>query len=61
MARADLLKLLLGAYCESFLDIARSIADEEGKKHQPALAKELLRRGIRPTQRRLLMGGAFSG
>ena len=47
MARADLLKQLFRAYRESdresFLDVARSIADEERKKHHPALANELLR------------------
>ena len=47
MARADLLKQLFRAYRdsdrESFMDVARSIADEERKKHHPALAKELLR------------------
>ena len=47
MVRADLLKQLFRAYRESdresFLDVARSIADEERKKHHPALAKELLR------------------
>ena len=47
MARADLLKQLFRAYRESdretFMDAARSIADEERKKHHPALANELLR------------------
>ena len=47
MARADLLKQLFRAYRdsdrESFMDVARSIADEERKKHHPALATELLR------------------
>ena len=47
MARADLLKQLFRAYRdgdrESFMDVARSIADEERKKHHPALADELLR------------------
>ena len=47
MARADLLKQLFRAFRdsdrESFMDVARSIADEERKKHHPALAKELLR------------------
>ncbi len=47
MARADLLKQLFRAYRdsdrESFMDLARSIADEERKKHHPALANELLR------------------
>ena len=47
MARADLLKQLFRAYRESdresYMDIARSIADEERKKHHPALANELLR------------------
>ena len=47
MARADLLKQLFRAYRESdresFMDVARSIADEERKKHHPALAHELLR------------------
>ena len=47
MARADLLKQLFRAYRESdresFMDVARSIADEERKKHHPALANELLR------------------
>ncbi len=47
MARADLLKQLFRAYRdsdrESFMDVARSIAEEERKKHHPTLAKELLR------------------
>ena len=47
MARADFLKQLFRAYRESdresFMDVARSIADEERKKHHPALANELLR------------------
>ncbi len=47
MARADLLKQLFRAYRdsdrESFMDVARTIADEERKKHHPALANELLR------------------
>ena len=47
MARADLLKQLFRAYRESdresFMDVARSIADEERKKHHPSLANELLR------------------
>ena len=47
MARADLLKQLFRAFRdsdrESFLDVARSIAEEERKKHHPALAHELLR------------------
>ena len=47
MARADLLKQLFRAYRDSdrkfFLDVAHSIADEERKKHHPALANELLR------------------
>lgn len=47
MARADLLKQLFRAYRhsdrESFMDVARSIADEERKKHHPLLASELLR------------------
>ena len=47
MARADLLKQLFRAYRESdresFMDVARSIANEERKKHHPALANELLR------------------
>jgi SpoVK/Ycf46/Vps4 family AAA+-type ATPase len=47
MARADLLKQLFRAYRdsdrESFMDVARSIADEERKKHHPALANELIR------------------
>ena len=47
MARADLLKQLFRAYRESdresFMDVARSIAGEERKKHHPALANELLR------------------
>ena len=47
MARADLLKQLFRAYRdsdrESFMDVARSIADEERKKRHPALANELLR------------------
>ena len=47
MARADLLKQLFRAYRdsdrESFMDVARSIADDERKKHHPALANELLR------------------
>ena len=47
MARADLLKQLFRAYRESdresFVDVARSIADEERKKHHPALANELFR------------------
>ena len=47
MARADLLKQLFRAYRESgresFMEVARSIADEERKKHHPALANELLR------------------
>ena len=47
MARADLLKQLFRAYRDSdrdsFMDVARSIADEERKKRHPALANELLR------------------
>ena len=47
MARADLLKQLFRAYRESdresFMDVARSIAAEERKKHHPSLANELLR------------------
>ena len=47
MPRADLLKQLFRAYRESdresFMDVARIIADEERKKHHPALANELLR------------------
>ena len=47
MARADLLKQLFRAYRdsdrESFMDVARSIADEERKKHHPALANEFIR------------------
>ena len=47
MARADLLKQLFRAYRESdresFMDVARSMADEERKKHHPTLANELLR------------------
>ena len=47
MARADLLKQLFRAYRDSdrdsFLETARSIANEERKKHHPALANELLR------------------
>ena len=47
MARADLLKQLFRAYRESdresFLEVARTIVDEERKKHHPALAHELLR------------------
>ena len=47
MARADLLKRLFRAYRESdresFMDIARTIADEERKKHHSVLANELLR------------------
>lgn len=46
MARADLLKQLFRAYRdsdrESFLEVARCIADEERKKHHTLLAKELL-------------------
>ncbi len=45
MARADQLKQLFRAYRdsdrESFLEVARSITDEERKKHHPALANEL--------------------
>ena len=47
MARADLLKQLFRAYRESdresFMDVARTIADEERKKHHSTLANELLR------------------
>lgn len=47
MARADLLKQLFRAYRDSdrelFMDVARSIADDERRKHHPALANELLR------------------
>ena len=47
MARADLLKELFRAYRdsdrESFMEVARSIADEERKKHHGMLANELLR------------------
>ena len=47
MARADLLKQLFRAYRDSdrdsFMDVARTIAAEERKKHHPALAGELLR------------------
>ncbi len=47
MARADLLKQLFRAYRDSdretFMDVARCIADEERKKRHPALASELLR------------------
>ena len=47
MARADLLKQLFRAYRDndrdSFMSVASSIADEERKKHHPALANELLR------------------
>ena len=47
MARADHLKQLFRAYRdsdrESFMDVARLIADEERKKHHPALANDLLR------------------
>ena len=47
MARADLLKQLFRAYRESdresFLEVARTIVNEERKKHHPALAQELLR------------------
>ena len=47
MARADLLKQLFRAYRdsdrESFMDVARCIADEERKKRHPTLANELLR------------------
>ncbi|MDE2815633.1 MAG: ATP-binding protein, partial [Chloroflexota bacterium] len=47
MARADLLKQLFRAYRdsdrESFMAVARTIADEERKKHHTILAKELLR------------------
>ena len=47
MARADLPKQLFRAYRESdresFMDVVRTIADEERKKHYPALANELLR------------------
>lgn len=47
MARADLLKQLFRAYRdsdrESFMEVARAIADEERKKHHILLAKELLR------------------
>ena len=47
MARADLLKQLFRAYRESdresFMAVARSIADEERKKLHPSLANELLR------------------
>ena len=47
MARADLLKQLFRAYRDSdretFMDVARCIADEERKKRHPALANELLR------------------
>ena len=47
MARADLLKQLFRAYRdsdrESFMEVGIAIADEERKKHHPALANELLR------------------
>ena len=47
MARADLLKQLFRAYRdtdrETFMEVARCIADEERKKRHPALANELLR------------------
>ena len=47
MARAELLKQLFRAYRdsdrESFMHVARSIADEERKKHHPVFANELLR------------------
>ena len=47
MARADLLKKLFRAYRDSdretFMDVARCIADEERKKRHPVLANELLR------------------
>lgn len=47
MARADLLKRLFRAYRDSdrelFMDVARSIAEEERKKHHSSLANELLR------------------
>ena len=46
---------------ESYMDLARCIADEERRKHHTAPANELLRRGIRSTWRRRQMGGAFSG
>ena len=47
MARADLLKQLFRAYRDSdretFINVARSIADEERKKHHVTLANQLLR------------------
>ena len=47
MARADLLKQLFRAYRdsdrESFMEVARTIADDERKKHHGILANELLR------------------
>ena len=47
MARAELLKQLFRAYqnsdSELFLEVARTIADEERKKHHGILANELLR------------------
>ena len=65
MPRKDLLKQLFRPYRESdresFADGARVIADEGREKHHPALASELLRRGIRPTRCPRQMGGALSG
>ncbi|MYH20379.1 MAG: ATP-binding protein [Gemmatimonadetes bacterium] len=47
MARADLLKRLFIAYRDSdrnsFMEVARSIVDEERRKHHSILANELLR------------------
>ena len=47
MARADLLKQLFRAYRnsdrEQFMDAARTIVEEERKKHHPSLANELSR------------------
>ena len=52
MARADLLKQLFRAYRdsdrESFMDVARSIADEERKKHHPALAATNFEQALDP-------------
>jgi hypothetical protein len=65
MVRADLLKQLFRVYhtsdCECAMDEVRAIADEEHKKHHPARANELLRRGVRPTRQHRRKGGELSG
>ena len=43
------------------MDEVRAIADEERKKHHPARANELLRRGVRPTRQHRRKGGELSG